>query len=150
MSHAVRYYLRNSTNILPSLKCIEDQLTSIIEPQTKGRYETASFLISEMLADVGAVNASLSALREAKGNQIRLPGKMSKFTPEQLYFLAGANNWCHHSTDEYIESNLNFPFSHPFNYHRTVIPVLNSPDFAKAFNCKPGSNMNPVDKCRLW
>ena len=150
MSHAMNYYLNNAGGKSAPLDCISKQLTSVREPQTGSRYWFGRFLLSEALADVGGINASLIAFRDAVKTDIRLPGPASKFTPEQLFFLGAANSWCHHSTDSSIRFRLLIPLGHPFNYHRVVIPAMNSPDFAKAFNCKAGTPMNPVDKCRLW
>lgn len=149
MSHAIDYYTANSANKQPALDCIANQLTSV-EPQTGATYWTGKLLLTEMLADVGSMNASLGALRDAVKEDIRLPGDASKFTPEQLFFLSQANMFCHHSPDMVILFQLLLSDGHPFNYHRVVIPVMNSPDFAEAFKCKSGSKMNPVDKCRLW
>jgi len=28
--------------------------------------------------------------------------------------------------------------------------LMNSADFSEAFQCKPGTNMNPNAKCQLW
>ena len=150
MSHAVNFYLRNATGKTDALECIANQLTTVREPQTGAQYWYGRYLLSETLADVGGVNASLIAFRDAVKEDIRLPSPASKFTPEQLFFLGAANSWCHHSTNYSIQLRLFLPIGHPFNYHRVVIPAMNSPDFAKAFNCKAGAPMNPVEKCRLW
>lgn len=34
--------------------------------------------------------------------------------------------------------------------YRTKGSVMNFPEFAKAFNCRTGSSMNPVHKCTVW
>lgn len=28
--------------------------------------------------------------------------------------------------------------------------ISNSLEFSKAFNCKPGQNNNPINKCKIW
>ena len=149
ISHGFWHYLKNSTSI-EAHNCIKNQLISLVEPQTGLKYASAGSLLKETIADVGSANASLIAFKRSKGSNIRLPGKMSKFTPEQLFFINSVNNWCHHSTDEAIKNYLEFSSRHPFNYHRAMMPLLNNPGFSDAFNCKIGSRMNPVKKCRLW
>jgi len=33
---------------------------------------------------------------------------------------------------------------------RTKAPMMNFPEFAKAFKCRPGRPMNPLKKCAVW
>ena len=84
--------------------------------------------------------------RSAQGlthNDELLPG-LSAFTPEQLFFIPFANTWCFNAKDNRIRKELSNPSDHPFNYHRVIISVINSPDFSNAFHCKPTSKMNPL------
>lgn len=37
----------------------------------------------------------------------------------------------------------------PWRY-RAIAPLVNSPDFAEAFQCPADSHMNPEKKCALW
>ena len=156
MSHSIMDTFEESLHLIDAHECIEKHTTSLVEPQTGIRYRDADYFLPETVADVGSTNATLIAFRNDKGSNIRLPGEMSKFTPEQLFFIKSATNWCHHSTDKFINDFMTGfdPYGdvdpHPFNYHRVMIPFMSSPDFSGAFNCKLGSKMSPVKKCRLW
>ena len=131
-------------------QCVVDQLETI--PLPNGRpYENGTLYLGDMIADITAVNVSLTAYRklQSKVQEQKMPG-LTHFTNEQLFFITQANTWC---------SNPNLLFAppkwpswgkHPDFFYRIVIPVMNSPDFAKAFKCPVGSPMNPVKKCRLW
>ncbi|KAH9391547.1 18S rRNA pseudouridine methyltransferase, partial [Tyrophagus putrescentiae] len=33
---------------------------------------------------------------------------------------------------------------------RVNVPLMNMPDFAKAFHCPAGSKMNPKERCAVW
>ena len=39
---------------------------------------------------------------------------------------------------------------HTVAKYRVIGPISNLPDFSQEFNCRPGTKMNPVDKCVVW
>ena len=131
-------------------QCVVDQMETIPLPNGKP-YENGRDYIEEMIGDITAINASLTAYRElqSKIQEQKMPG-LTHFSNEQLFFLSQANTWCSNpklfcASSEWPDWSL-----HPDFFYRIVIPAMNSPDFAKAFNCPVGSPMNPVKKCRLW
>jgi len=152
LSHGLDFWIKTSDESdrkNSHYKCIIEQLKEVVEPQTKEQYPSGEGLITEGLADVGGINASLTAYRKhAEQEDTDLEGV--KLTTDQLFFVSEANSWCYNADDETIKSQLSSAYGHPFPYHRVIVPALNSPDFAKAFNCKPGSRMNPVNKCTMW
>ena len=153
ISHGMDTWLSDSTAKTEwesHKKCISKQLTSIKEPQTRTKYSWfGPLLMKQMQADIGGVNASWEAYKELADND-KLPAPADRFTSDQLFFISGAHAWCHHSTHDYIQHQMHKPLRSPTNYHRATIPVMNSPYFAKAFNCPAGSRMNPVNKCTSW
>lgn len=156
MSHGVHNWIRNGPSNYTRNQmdihgqCIISQAESVVEPQSKSSYANATGILSEMLADIGAVNVSYTALQSHPNKDQVLPGAAGKFSPAQLFFLSAANTWCHNAKTKSIKSTLEAGFGHPFNYHRVVVPVMNNYVFADAFKCKSGSRMNPVRKCVLW
>ncbi|RWR99250.1 endothelin-converting enzyme 1-like isoform X3, partial [Leptotrombidium deliense] len=68
---------------------------------------------------------------------------------EQLFFIAYASSCCNDHSKEFIEAQLKDD-SHAPERSRVLVPLMNSDDFAKAYNCPQGSKMNPVNKCLLW
>lgn len=124
------------------------------EPVSRTKYTNASGIMHDMLADVGGVNASFNAYRawlEMHPNEeITLPwlkGMVMPFAPpDQMFFILQGQLWCHNHPAASIDLSGG---GHPFQYHRVNIPVMNSPDFAKAFQCEKGSRMNPINKCSL-
>lgn len=136
-------------------QCIIDQMEATTDPTSGRPIPNGIDYLGEMLADVGGVNASLNAYRKlaSKFEEQQLPG-LTDLSPTQLFFLSEANTWCMNS--DVIDKQTKFfkewpPFSsHPPPYYRVVVPAMNSPDFAQAFQCKEGSRMNPTNKCRMW
>ena len=39
---------------------------------------------------------------------------------------------------------------HSPGFARVYGPIANHPAFGETFQCKPGTPMNPVDKCAVW
>lgn len=151
LSHGVDEWIRggNPDEMNDHASCLINQLEEVIEPQTGAHYKDASGLLQEALADVGGINASFVAYRDAsKGKDESLPGV--NLTPDQLFFVAQANSWCFNLDDATIKNALSFKYGHPFNYHRVVVPAMNNPQFAKAYNCKKGTRMNPQKSCQFW
>ncbi|XP_026682024.1 neprilysin-1-like [Diaphorina citri] len=106
----------------------------------------------ENIADNGGLEMGYLAykkyLSEHGGFEPRIPG-LEKFSPEQLFFIGYASNWCESvSTESLLEDYLSG--EHSTQRLRVIGAVSNSEQFAKAFNCKAGSPMNPVNKCSIW
>ncbi|KAL3211111.1 hypothetical protein MRX96_036608 [Rhipicephalus microplus] len=61
---------------------------------------------------------------------------------EQLFFISHCLKWC---------AQLSKPPRRyaPFR-SRCIVPLMNMPEFSSAFNCAPGSPMNPQNKCTFW
>ena len=70
-------------------------------------------------------------------------------TRDQLFFVAFAQNWCSKQTLQAAEVQLKVDVHSPAQW-RVKGAAMNSRGFAAAFHCRPGSAMNPVDKCLLW
>ena len=152
MSHGIYHWTieTNSSRRDSEFQCVVDQVETIPLPNGSPS-PNGTLVISEMIADITAVNVSLTAYRkiQSKVQEQKMPG-LTHFTNEQLFFLTQANTWC--SNPDLLFAPYKWPTwgDHPEPYHRIVIPVMNSPDFAKAFKCPVGSPMNPVKKCKLW
>ncbi|CAG2166895.1 unnamed protein product [Oppiella nova] len=107
--------------------------------------------VGENIADNGGLRQAFRALENYSFRKQSLPGSMKSFTSEQLFFLSFANVWCSNIRDKalkrWIETDPHIP-----DKYRVWGTVSNSESFAKAFNCKPKTNMNPEpkDKCILW
>ncbi|KAF9106491.1 hypothetical protein BGX27_009134 [Mortierella sp. AM989] len=111
--------------------------------------------LGENIADNGGIKKSFEtwlALYKSdpaslKYNNKRLPG-LEKHTPEQIFFIQWGRAWCAEYRPE-IYSNLLADVHSPPKWRINGI-ARNSEYFAQAFKCKPGTPMNPINKCDLW
>ncbi|KAI4454534.1 zinc metalloprotease family m13 neprilysin-related [Holotrichia oblita] len=111
-------------------------------------YVDASKTLNENLADNGGVRAAYKAFQKLKSRSVSVK-TIEEFTPEQLFFIGFGTMWCMVETDYYLEQMYKSN-SYPPGRYRVIGALSNMDEFAEAFNCPVGSNMNPVDKCILW
>jgi len=71
------------------------------------------------------------------------------FTPRQLLYLGFSQIWCQNRTEQTARM-LAAVDSHSSARERVIGPLVNSPEFAKAFSCKPGDKMVAAKACRVW
>ena len=106
--------------------------------------------LGENIADQGGLLTSFKAYQKwlkENGDDIRLPGL--SLSNEQLFFLASSQIWCSLDRKKMVIANLNTE-SHMPGIYRVFGMLSNNKDFSKAFSCKKGQKMNPVDKCTVW
>jgi endothelin-converting enzyme/putative endopeptidase len=102
--------------------------------------------LGENIADLGGVRLAYAALRQELASK---PREASAFTPEQQFFLGFAQSWCTNVRPEILRLLVTTnPHSPP--RFRVNGPVSNLPEFAAAFQCKPGSPMVRRDRCEVW
>jgi predicted metalloendopeptidase len=104
--------------------------------------------LSENVADNGGLRISYYALMElisTKGPQPAIDG----FTPDQRFFLSYAQVWCENATDQDVRRRAQEDV-HASGRWRANGVLRNMPEFRKAFDCKEGTPMAPVNACRVW
>lgn len=125
--------------------CFEEQYSQY---ELFGYNINGNLTLGENIADNGGLHTSYQAfLNLSTTEQPMLPAL--KYTPEQLYFIGYSQLWCSLYTEEYIASNTKSNPHSPGPF-RVIGALVNSKEFAEAFECKEGSPMNPADKCELW
>ena len=67
----------------------------------------------------------------------------------QLFWLSAANVWCSKYRKKNLEQRIKTG-AHSPGMFRILGPFQNSKEFAKDFQCRVGSRMNPVKKCEVW
>ncbi|XP_012139304.2 neprilysin-1 [Megachile rotundata] len=104
----------------------------------------------ENIADNGGLKQSFRAYKKwvsIHGEEPLLPGV--NLTHDQLFFLNYAQIWCGSMRPEDALTKIRSSVHSPGPI-RVLGPLSNSEDFARAFDCPPGSPMNPTHKCSVW
>ncbi len=106
--------------------------------------------LGENTADNGGLQISNLALHkelDRLGPDAQKP--IDGYTPDQRYFLGFAQVWCENTREETSRMRAKTD-PHSSGQWRTNGAVQNSATFAKAFACKQGQPMAPVNACRVW
>ena len=103
--------------------------------------------LGENTADNGGLKLSFMSMTKQEGDKI--DEKIDGFTPAQRFFIGFAQVWCENITPQRARE-LALVDPHSPGKYRTIGTVQNSPEFPKAFGCKPGAAMVPVNACHVW
>jgi len=99
--------------------------------------------LGENIADEGGMRFAYAAFSRM------VPMTRHNAPEHRTFFTAFAQNWCEVDLKRSAKDSLKSDEHSPAKYR--VLGVLsNFPPFSRAFNCRPGSRMNPVSKCELW
>jgi putative endopeptidase len=106
--------------------------------------------LGENTADNGGLRIAYIALLDTLAEQGKsINDKIDGYTEAQRYFLGFAQVWCENVTDAAARQGaLTDPHS-PGRW-RVNGTVQNFDAFGKAFGCKQGQPMVPVNSCRVW
>ncbi len=105
--------------------------------------------LGEDVADLGGLILAWIAWKDATAARTLEP--RDGLTPEQRFFVGFAQWTCENQRDEDKRVNA-MTNPHSPGVYRINGVVVNMPEFADAFSCKPGSPLvKPADKvCRIW
>lgn len=126
--------------------CIDRQYSSFeVEP---GVAVNGKLTMGENIGDNGGLRQAWDALQKKQRERGEAP-KLAGLTEDQLFFVAAAQIWCTEATPESMRLQVQTDPHSPPKF-RVVGPVVNHPGFGEAFACRPGTPMNPVEKCEVW
>jgi len=101
--------------------------------------------LGENIADLGGIKLAYAAYVASR----KAPAKVGAHTDDQLFFLGVAQAWCGKRRDEMSRMRVTTDPHSPPEY-RVNGPLSNLPEFAAAFQCKPGSKMVRPTQCVVW
>ncbi|KAL7749780.1 Peptidase M13 [Sorochytrium milnesiophthora] len=106
-------------------------------------------ILDENVADYIGLRLAWTAWQAQRGTKyVPLPG-LSDLSPEQLFFVTVGQTFCLKVSSKSART-LWTEGVHSYGHSRVNGLMQNSPEFASAFNCAPGTPMNPVHKCQLF
>ena len=112
----------------------------------KGKFVNGDATQGENIADLGGVVMGYEAFKKTK--QYKRQEKISGLTPDQRYFLAYGYAWKVQAKDESIARQIMSDVHSPAQF-RIIGPLMNIPEFYKAFNVKEGNKMYLPEKDRV-
>jgi len=105
--------------------------------------------LGEDVADLGGtILAYLAWKEDTKGQKLE---PKDGLTPDQRFFVGFAQWVCGGERPESLRLSARINPHSPYG-HRINGVVVNMPEFAQAFACKPGQPMvkKPEEVCRIW
>jgi putative endopeptidase len=110
--------------------------------------------LGENIADLGGLKlAFLAYLDRAQKSGVDLEKKGSAeygaLNPEQQFFISYGQNWCQNNRPEDLRLRMQTDPHSPEEFRANGV-VRNLPEFQRAFACKAGQPMAPVNRCTIW
>ncbi len=127
--------------------CVEKEFDAFVVQDSL--HMNGKVVLGESIADLAGVHIAWGALQRAQTAQ-RLR-TIDGYTPAQRFFLGFARCWGEIARPEAERLQITTD-PHPLSRFRVLGVVMNSPEFADAFDCAPGSPMvrSEDQRCRIW
>eukprot|EP00079_Xenopus_tropicalis_P025492 XP_012818808.1 PREDICTED: endothelin-converting enzyme-like 1 [Xenopus tropicalis] len=106
--------------------------------------------LGENIADLGGLKLAYYAYQKwVRDNGPERPLPRLKYTHDQLFFIAFAQNWCIKRRSQSIYLQV-LTDKHAPEHYRVMGSVSQFEEFGRVFHCPRNSPMNPVHKCSVW
>ena len=128
-------------------KCVDDQYSGYVA--VDDLHVNGKLTLGENVADLGGEILAYMAWKDSTKDQNLQ--SIDSLTPEQRFFIGFAQWDCANERPEDLRVRVKTDPHSPATDRINGV-VVNMPDFAKAFSCKPGQPMvKPEEKvCRVW
>ncbi|BFZ14189.1 hypothetical protein BsWGS_17228 [Bradybaena similaris] len=148
--HTTRYWFHRSIVRLfrRNTQCLVNQYNSFYYNITYRNVDGALTLDSN-IADVSGLKLAYRAYKAWAASLtpiVRLPGLT--LSDEQMFFVKFAQMRC--TKESYLDARSTLSGKQSPDEFRVNGPLMNLPEFARAFNCPADSFMNPPNKCVVW
>jgi len=126
--------------------CVADQY-STFEAMPKG-FVNGRLTLGENIADLGGVKMAFKAYRSLRKDAAKLY-VADGYDEDQQFFIAVGQAWCSRDRPAEVQRRLTADVHAPPKF-RVYGALRNLEEFAKAFNCAPGTPMHPASTCSVW
>jgi putative endopeptidase len=147
---------RDSANFTTRAQCVEDEYSGFVQIDTL--HVNGKLTLGENLADLAGLRLAWIAYQGvAKKNGMVLDAppnaaeaaEYGGLTKAQQFFTAYGQSWCEATRPADLRMRVEVDPHSPEKYRVNGV-VQNMPGFAAAFQCKAGTPMAPVKRCKLW
>ncbi len=115
-----------------------------------GQNLNGKLTLGENTADNGGLRIAYRALMDTLAQQgASTTAEVDGYTPSQRFFLGFGQVWCENITEQGARLRAKTD-PHSSGRWRTNGSVQNFEEFGKAFGCKVGQPMMPVNACHVW
>jgi putative endopeptidase len=114
----------------------------------KGLFINGRQTLGENIADLGGLSIAYDAFLKSMEGKPR-PENIDGFTPEQRFFLGYAQILADKERPEYLRFTVQND-AHSISRYRANGPLMNMPEFARAFGCQPADKMVRKNPCKVW
>ncbi|KAM4771663.1 endothelin-converting enzyme-like 1 [Rhinophrynus dorsalis] len=135
------------SKFLKKAECIVDlyENFTVYNQRVNGR-----LTLGENIADMGGLKLAYYAYQKwVRENGPERPLPRLKYTHDQLFFIAFAQNWCIKRRSQSIYLQV-LTDKHAPEHYRVMGSVSQFEEFGRVFHCPRNSPMNPVHKCSVW
>jgi predicted metalloendopeptidase len=133
--------------------CMKEQYRELVAYGDSGKpvgKVDGNLTVSENIADNGGLDVAFDAYHTWMGRNPTLEKRgVTDEEAAKLFFVSFGQVWCSQIRDAALKQQL-LSDSHSPAPVRVNGVVMNSAAFSQTFQCPVGSNMNPVNKCKLW
>ncbi|TYZ69120.1 hypothetical protein PybrP1_001221 [[Pythium] brassicae (nom. inval.)] len=136
-------------------QCLKDEYSNFVVLGENGSplmHVNGNLTITENIADNGGLSLAYDAYQKyIKSPEAVVPAgtDLTEEEANKLFFIAFGQTFCGKARDGAMRSQL-VSDPHSPGQWRINGATMNNDAFAKAFQCKVGSKMNPEKKCQLW
>ncbi|XP_060667129.1 neprilysin [Drosophila nasuta] len=135
-------------NFKERYRCLESQYNKyiLLGVQTNGTLTSG-----DNIADNVGARMAYRAYERNMGSKAwqKRPLQGIDYNNKQLFFLKFAQSWCTGADNASKLSKIKSD-EHAYEEFRVIGTLSNMPEFSEAFNCKLGTDMNPLKKCVVW